>query len=143
VSEIKDEGGEALAVKADVSDSEDVKILINTCLKRFRRLDILINNAGILPFGSIEEISDEDLERVFSVNVFGAFYCCREGAPIMKKQKYGKIVNVSSISGQRGDNTTAPCYGSSRGALSVLTKSLARQHGPYGINVNGDFLMDY
>jgi 3-oxoacyl-[acyl-carrier protein] reductase len=136
VSEIEDEGGEALAVRADVSDSREVKRLINTCLKEFGRLDILVNNAGILPFGSIEEISDEYLERVFRVNVFGAFYCCREVTPIMKKQKYGKIINVSSISGQRGDNTTAPIYGSSKGALSVLTKSLARQLGPHGINVN-------
>ena len=136
VSEIENEGGIALAVKADVSQSEEVGKLIGTCLRDFGRLDILINNAGILPFGSIEEITDEYLGRVFGVNFYGAFYCCREVTPIMKKQKYGKIVNVSSISGQRGDNTTAPCYGSSKGALSVLTKSLARQLGPYGINVN-------
>jgi 3-oxoacyl-[acyl-carrier protein] reductase len=73
---------------------------------------------------------------VFRVNFFGTFYCCREVVPIMKKQKYGKIVNITSIAGQRGDNTTAACYGSSKGAMSVLTKSLARQLGPFGINVN-------
>ncbi|MCK4924267.1 MAG: 3-oxoacyl-ACP reductase FabG [Spirochaetes bacterium] len=136
VSEIKEQGSEALAVKADVSQSDEVRKLINVCVERFGRLDILVNNAGILPFGSIEEITDEILDRVFRVNFYGTFYCCREAVPVMKKQRYGKIVNISSIAAKRGDNTTAACYGSSKGAQSVLTKSLARQLGPFGINVN-------
>jgi len=136
VSEIKEQGSEALAVKADVSQSDEVRKLINACVERFGRLDILVNNAGILPFGSIEEITDEILDRVFRVNFYGTFYCCREAVPVMKKQRYGKIVNISSIAAKRGDNTTAACYGSSKGAQSVLTKSLARQLGPFGINVN-------
>jgi 3-oxoacyl-[acyl-carrier protein] reductase len=136
VSEIIEEGLTAIAVKADVSRSDEVKKLIDTCVRNYGRLDILVNNAGILPFGSIEEITDDILDRVFKVNFYGTFYCCREAIPIMKKQKYGKIVNISSIAGQRGDHTTAACYGSSKGAMSVLTKSLARQLGPFGINVN-------
>lgn len=136
VSEIERSGSRTMAVKADVSKVEDVKKLIGTCLDSFGRIDILVNNAGILSFGQIEEISDEVLKRVFEVNVFGTFYCCREVVPVMKKQNYGKIVNISSISGQRGDNTTSPVYGASKGAMSVLTKSLARQLGPFGINVN-------
>ncbi len=136
VSEIIEEGLTAIAVKADVSHSVDVKHMFDTCMKRFGRIDILVNNAGILPFGAIEEITDDILDSVFKVNFYGTFYCCREAVPIMKKQKYGKIVNITSIAGQRGDNTTAACYGSSKGAQSVLTKSLARQLGPFGINVN-------
>ncbi len=136
VSEILRKGGTAIAQKANVSKSAEVKKMIGTCLKNFGRIDILVNNAGILPFGQIEEITDETLERVFQVNFFGAFYCSREVVPIMKRQKYGKIINISSIAGQRGDHSTAPCYGPSKGALSVLTKSLARQLGPFGINVN-------
>ena len=136
VSEIIEEGLTAIAVKADVSRSDEVKKLIDTCVRSYGRLDILVNNAGILPFGSIEEITDDILDRVFKVNFYGTFYCCREAVPIMKKQKYGKIVNISSIAGQRGDHTTAACYGSSKGAMSVLTKSLARQLGTFGINVN-------
>jgi 3-oxoacyl-[acyl-carrier protein] reductase len=136
VSEIEETGNKTIAVKADVSNSEEVKLLIDTCVATFGRLDILVNNAGILPFGSIEEITDDILDRVFKVNYYGAFYCCREAVPIMKKQKYGKIVNITSIAGQRGDHSTAVCYGSSKGAMSVLTKSLARQLGPFGINVN-------
>jgi 3-oxoacyl-[acyl-carrier protein] reductase len=136
VSEITRQGAQALAVKADVSESDEVRKLINACIERFGRLDILVNNAGILPFGGIEEITDEILDRVFRVNFYGTFYCCREAVSIMKKQRYGKIVNISSIAAKQGDNTTAACYGSSKGAQSVLTKSLARQLGPFGINVN-------
>ena len=136
VSEIVEAGHTAIAVRADVSKSEEVMYLIDTCVTRFGRLDILVNNAGILPFGAIEEITDDILDRVLKVNFYGTFYCCREAVPVMKKQKYGKIVNISSIAAQQGDNTTAACYGSSKGAQSVLTKSLARQLGPFGINVN-------
>jgi len=136
VSEIIAQGSRAVAVKADVSQSDQVRMLINSCVDEFGRIDILVNNAGILPFGSIETISDEVLDRVMKVNFYGTFYCCREAVPIMKRQRYGKIVNISSIAAKRGDNTTAACYGSSKGAQSVLTKSLARQLGPFGITVN-------
>jgi 3-oxoacyl-[acyl-carrier protein] reductase len=136
VAEIERNGGRAIRVKGDVSKSQEVRKMVDICMNKFNRVDILVNNAGILPFGPIEEISDEYLEKVFQINFFGAFFCCREVVPIMKKQRYGKILNVSSIAGQQGDHSTAACYGSSKGAMSVLTKSLARQLGPYGINVN-------
>ena len=136
VSEIVSMGSRAISVRADVSQSDQVEMLINTCMQEFGRIDILVNNAGILPFGDIEDITDEVLDRVFKVNFYGTFYCCREVVPIMKKQGYGKIINITSIASQRGDNTTAAAYGSSKGAQSVLTKSLARQLGPFGINVN-------
>jgi 3-oxoacyl-[acyl-carrier protein] reductase len=137
VSAIQEQGAKAIAVKADVSSSDEVKKLVRACTDTFGGVEILVNNAGILPFGQIEEIGDDVLDRVFKINFYGAFYCCREVVPLMKKRKYGKIVNISSIAGQRGDHSTAPCYGASKGALSVFTKSLARQLGPYGINVNG------
>lgn len=136
VSEIENLGSKATAVKADVSKSSEVKAMVNTCIETFGTIDILVNNAGIVTFGKIEEIDDEILERVLAINFKGTFYCCREIVPIMKKKHYGKILNITSIAGQRGDHSSAPCYGSSKGAMSVLTKSLARQLGPYGINVN-------
>lgn len=136
VSEIIGLGSKAITVKTDVSQSSEVKKMVETCINTFGSIEILVNNAGILPFGPIEEITDEILDRVFRINFYGTFYCCREVVPHMKQKKYGKIVNISSIAGQRGDNTTAACYGSSKGAMSVLTKSLARQLGPFGINVN-------
>jgi len=136
VSEIEKIGTRAVAVKADVSNSTEVKKLVEKTIETFRTIDILINNAGIIAFGELEEIDDECLEKVLAINYKGTFYCCRETVPIMKKNGYGKIVNVSSIAGQQGDYATAPCYGASKGAMNVLTKSLARQFGPFGINVN-------
>ncbi len=136
VSEIIGLGSKAIMVKTDVSQSSEVKKMVETCINTFGSIEILVNNAGILPFGPIEEITDAILDRVFRVNFYGTFYCCREVVPYMKQKKYGKIVNITSIASQRGDNTTAACYGSSKGAMSVLTKSLARQLGPFGINVN-------
>jgi 3-oxoacyl-[acyl-carrier protein] reductase len=136
LSEIEAIGSHAIAVGADVSKSSEVKKLVNSAVEEFGTVDILVNNAGIIAFGELEEIDDDSLEEVLAVNYKGAFYCCRETVPIMKKKGRGKIVNVSSIAGQQGDHTTAPCYGSSKGAMNVFTKSLARQYGPYGINVN-------
>jgi 3-oxoacyl-[acyl-carrier protein] reductase len=136
VSEVESLGVKAVAVRADVSKSAEVKKLVQTTVETYGSIDILINNAGILAFGEIEEVDDVFLEKVLSINFKGTFYCCRETVPIMKKQHYGRIVNISSIAGQRGDHVSAPCYGSSKGAMNVLTKSLARQLGPFGINVN-------
>jgi 3-oxoacyl-[acyl-carrier protein] reductase len=120
----------------DVSNPAEVRKTVSLVLKKYSRIDVLINNAGIAAFGEIGDVTDKMLDRMLGVNFKGAFYLCREIAPVMKKQHYGKIVNVSSITAKRGDNTTVPCYGSSKGALIVLTKSLARQLGPFGINVN-------
>ena len=136
VSEIENLGSKAIALKADVSKPNECKTIINTCVETFGTVDILINNAGILAFGSIEDTDDRLLEMVLGINFKGAFYCCREVVPIMKSKRCGKIINISSIAGQRGDNTSSPCYGSSKGAINVLTKSLGRQLGPFEINVN-------
>jgi len=129
-------GGKTLALKVDISNPAMVNEMMKKTVDHFGRLDILVNNAGIIARGVIEDVTDEMLDKVLSVNFKGVFYCCRAAVPIMKKQKYGKIVNVSSITAKRGDNTTAPCYGASKGAILTLTRSLARQLGPFGINVN-------
>jgi len=134
--EIKKLGGDCSSCILDISNSAEVKKTVDTILCNRGRIDILVNNAGIAAFGKIEDVTDKLLDRMLSVNFKGAFYSCRGVAPIMKKQHYGKVVNVSSITAKRGDNTTAPCYGSSKGALISLTKSLAKQLGPFGINVN-------
>jgi len=128
--------GECLSLKVDVSCPDEVNKTVDEVIKKLGRVDILVNNAGITARGSIEKVDNETLDRILAVNFKGTFYCCRAVVPIMKKQNYGKIVNISSITGKQGDNTTAPCYGASKGAVATLTKSLARQLGPFGINVN-------
>lgn len=128
--------GDCSSCVLNVAEPDEVKKTVESILHERGRIDILINNAGIAAFGTIEDVTNELLDKILAVNFKGAFYCCREIAPVMKRQHYGKIVNISSITAKRGDNTTAPCYGASKGALIVLTKSLAKQLGPFGINVN-------
>ncbi len=129
-------GQKSLAFQVDVSDVKAVEKIVKETVDNFGRLDILVNNAGIIARGTIEDVNDDMLDKVLDVNFKGVFYFCRAAVPYMKKQRYGKIINVSSITAKRGDNTTAPCYGASKGAILTLTRSLARQLGPYGINVN-------
>ncbi|HAF70567.1 MAG: 3-oxoacyl-[acyl-carrier-protein] reductase [Acetothermia bacterium 64_32] len=134
--EIEDMGQKALAVRTDVSKLEDVKALFKKTIEVFGRLDILVNNAGIIRRGSLEDHSDADWELVMAVNLRGTYYCSREAARIMKRQRSGRIINISSVAGKVGDITSAPSYGPSKGAVNALTKSLARELAPFGVTVN-------
>lgn len=136
VHEAKSKGKKALSVKADVSNEKEVEEMVNRVYSNFARIDILVNNAGIIKRGSTEDHSYEDWDRVIAVNLRGTYNCSKAVIPIMKKQKYGKIVNISSIAGKVGDIASAPSYGSSKGAINALTKSMARELAEYGICVN-------
>ncbi len=126
-----------MAVQADVSRSEQVAGMFARASNHFGRLDILVNNAGIIRRGTIESVSEKDWDDVIAVNLKGAFNCCKAAVDIMKRQGYGKIINVSSVAGKTGDITSAPGYGPAKAGLDALTKTLARQLAPFGINVNG------
>jgi len=130
-------GGKVITISCDITKSSDVNGRVDEVRKRFGRIDILVNNAGIIRRGTIETVTEEDWDRVIEVNLKGTFNCCKAVAGIMKQQGYGKIINVSSIAGKMGDITSAPGYGSSKAGIDALTKTLARQLAPYGINVNG------
>jgi len=134
--EISASGVRALAIQADVSQSDQVKDMIGHVEKTFQRLDILVNNAGIIRRGTIETVTEEEWDEVICVNLTGTFNCCKAVVGIMKRQRMGKIINVSSIAGKMGDITSAPGYGPSKAAIDSLTKTLARQLAQYGINVN-------
>lgn len=134
--EIKKIGGEAIAIPCDISKSSEVKSMVDQVKKAFDRIDILVNNAGIIRRGTIETVTEEDWDRVIEVNLKGTFNCSKAVVETMKQQRYGKIVNVSSIAGKIGDITSAPGYGPSKAGIDALTKTLARQLAPYGINVN-------
>ena len=127
---------QSMAIQADVSQSDQVEKMIGQVEKTFQRLDILINNAGIIRRGTIETVTEEDWDQVIRINLKGTFNCCKAAVAIMKRQRMGKIINVSSIAGKMGDITSAPGYGPSKAAIDSLTKTLARQLAPYGINVN-------
>jgi len=135
--EISKNKGEALSLPCDITQSPQVKEMVNQVQEVFGRVDILVNNAGIIRRGTIETVTEEDCDRVIEVNLKGTFNCCKAVFGIMKQQGYGKIVNISSIAGKMGDITSAPGYGPSKAGIDALTKTLARQLAPYGINVNG------
>ncbi len=134
--EISGSGVQSLAIQADVSQFEQVKEMIGQVEKTFQRLDVLVNNAGIIRRGTIETVTEEDWDQVIRVNLKGTFNCCKAVFPIMKRQGMGKIINVSSIAGKMGDIASAPGYGPSKAAIDSLTKTLARELAQYGINVN-------
>jgi 3-oxoacyl-[acyl-carrier protein] reductase len=135
--EIRRGGGQAIAVPCDVSKATEVKEMVDQVQQAFGRIDILVNNAGIIRRGTIESVTEEDWDRVIAVNLKGPFLCSKAVVETMKKQGYGKIVNVSSIAGKLGDITSAPGYGPSKAGLDALTKTLARQLAASGITVNG------
>jgi 3-oxoacyl-[acyl-carrier protein] reductase len=134
--EIKSLDRQAWAIRVDVSDSKEVNRMAQSVLKKFKRVDILVNNAAIIKRGSIEDLTEEDWDRVMDVNLKGAFNCMKAVVGTMKKQRYGKIINISSIAGKIGDLASAPCYGASKAGMTCLAKSLARELASYNINVN-------
>lgn len=136
VKEISGSGGRGESVICDVSDRPQVDSLIQTAKNKHGRIDILINNAGLLLPGTIEETSDEIIDDTLAVNVKGILYAIRAVSPPMKEQRYGRILNVASITGKSGDNSTVFAYGASKGAVISLTRSVARQLGPFGVTCN-------
>jgi len=136
VAEISASGGQGMAIRADVSQSDQVEEMIAQIERAFHRLDILVNNAGIIRRGTIETVTEEEWDQVIRVNLKGTFNCCKAVVNIMKRQKRGKIINISSVAGKLGDITSAPGYGPSKAAIDAFTKTLARQLAQYGINVN-------
>lgn len=128
--------GEIMTLSCDITKSPQVREMVRQVQNAFGRIDILVNNAGIIRRGTIETVTEEEWDRVIEVNLKGTFNCCKATVEIMKDQASGKIVNISSIAGKMGDITSAPGYGPSKAGIDALTKTLARQLAPYGINVN-------
>jgi 3-oxoacyl-[acyl-carrier protein] reductase len=129
-------GRETRAIRADVSQREDVERLVSEAVSLFGKIDILVNNAGIIRRGCFVEHSPDEWQKVLAVNLGGTFNCAQEVVPLMIKQGGGKIINISSIAGKVGDLASAPSYGASKGAMNTFTMSLARELAPFNINVN-------
>lgn len=133
--EIEKAGANSVALQTDVTNSAQVKSMVEEVMEKFRRVDILINNAGITRDRLLVRMSDEDWNQVLAVNLTGAFNCLREVSRIMIKQRSGKIVNIASIIGMIGNPGQAN-YAASKGGLIALTKSAARELASRGITVN-------
>ncbi len=137
--EIEKTGVKTLAVPCDITADEDVDRLISTTLKKFRKIDVLVNNAGRTWGASPEEIEIENWLKVIELNVNGTFRCTQKVGKEMISQKSGKIINISSYSGSMGSDPeylNAIPYNTSKGAINTFTKDLAVKWAKYNINVN-------
>lgn len=132
---LRNEGGEVVEVVGDVSHEQTSKQAIALALSRFRALDILINNAGINPTGTISQTDPATWRHALDVNLNSAFLFCREAIPHMVEVGKGVIVNTASIAGQRA-STAEAVYGVSKAGLIMLTRTIARDYGAKGIRAN-------
>src|SRR5437016_1602184 len=128
-------GARAPFRRLDVTDSEDVRVCMETTAERFGSLDIVINNAGIGLVGNVEETGEEDFARLYNVNVNGVFLCCKHAMPLMVKQGRGNIINMGSVAGLVAiDRRFA--YSATKGAVIAMTRQLAMDYVAQGLRVN-------
>jgi 3-oxoacyl-[acyl-carrier protein] reductase len=128
-------GGTAIAVRADVSRTDEVGRMVEEILTKLGRIDVLVNNAGILERARVHEMSDEDWDRVIATNLRSVFLCCRAVLPHMLARGSGKIINMSSTLAQKGLSGHAH-YVAAKGGVIAFTRALAREVGPRGVRVN-------
>ena len=135
IKELEEMGAKAKFYKSDVSNFESAQETVNAVIKDFGGLDILVNNAGITKDGLIMKMKEEDFDSVLNVNLKGTFNTIRHSARQMLKQRSGKIINISSVSGILG-NVGQANYAASKAGVIGLTKTMARELGSRGITVN-------
>jgi NAD(P)-dependent dehydrogenase (short-subunit alcohol dehydrogenase family) len=135
--EIEDLGGNALAVLCDVADPIQVQGAVRATAEKFGRLHILVNNAGISPLRTFEQISLEEWNRVIAVNLTGPFLFCQAALPYLRQAgSKGRIINIGSLAGQTGGIAAGAHYAASKGGLMVLTRQLAKVLAPDRVTVN-------
>jgi len=135
VTEIQATGGAAVAVAGDVSSATAANELVDAGMQAFGRIDVLVNNAGITRDALLLRMKDEDWDDVLNINLKGAFLCTRAAAKVMSKQRYGRIINISSVVGEMGNPGQAN-YCASKAGLLGLTKSVARELARRNVTVN-------
>jgi NAD(P)-dependent dehydrogenase (short-subunit alcohol dehydrogenase family) len=135
VAEIQQEGGQAVALPADVTRADDVKRAVELLTHTFGPPTVLVHNAGVMPEGTIDQTSERDWDRVFAVNVKGAYLACREVVPLMRRAGGGSIVLMASLTGLNGLPGLA-AYSATKGALISLARAMAIDHAREGIRVN-------
>jgi 3-oxoacyl-[acyl-carrier protein] reductase len=133
--EIREMGRKALAIKCDISSFSEAENVVKKTIEEFGRLDILVNNAGMNWDGVSWKMSEEQWDRVIEVNLKGYFNFTRQVAPIFKDQKYGKIINITSINGLRGKFGQSN-YSASKAGIIGFTKAVAKELGAFNVNVN-------
>lgn len=133
--EIRELGRRVLTVSCDVAKLSDIRNLFKVTIEEFGRLDVLVNNAGANVTKYAVEVTEDEWDFIYDVNIKGLFFCCQEAAKIMIQQNSGKIINISSVGGTKPYKRIAP-YTASKAAVIHLTKSLAAEWARYNIRVN-------
>jgi NAD(P)-dependent dehydrogenase (short-subunit alcohol dehydrogenase family) len=133
---IRDLGGNAFAVAGDLTARGGPKAIIDTAIDRFERLDVLVNNAAVAYPTRIDSIPEDEWRETLDVNLTAAFLCLQAAIPVMKRQQYGRIVNVSSTAGRAVSTLAGAHYTASKAGLLGLTRAAAKELGPQGITVN-------
>ncbi|WP_078430567.1 SDR family NAD(P)-dependent oxidoreductase [Alkalihalobacterium alkalinitrilicum] len=137
VKAVEEAGGKALGVELNVTDKASVDAMVEKVLATYGRIDILVNNAGISQKVTVADMTVEDMTKVFNVNMFGLFLCTQGVLDTMKKQKFGRIINLSSVSAKRGGGVFGGAhYSASKAAVLGFSKNLAREVAVDGITVN-------
>ena len=135
VEEIKSGGRKAIAIKADISKSKDIKSMIEESIRTLGKIDILVNNAGAAGGGSLEASDEDEWDQVLALNLKGAFLACKAAVPHMKKQRYGKIIFISSMGAVR-PSVSVLAYHSAKAGIIGLTRNLAFELAPFNIYAN-------
>lgn len=130
-------GSHAIPVALDISRPEMVTGVCKTVREKYGLVSVLVNNAGVLSNDKLVDTSDDEWRRILSTNLDGAFYLCREWLPGMKSSQWGRIVNIGSLAMKTGGLTAGTAYTASKGALTALTLSIARESAPFGVTANG------
>ncbi len=136
VREMVRRGQSAAYFAADVTSEPGVRSMCEDIVETFGSLDILVNNAGILGTSPTEELKVDAWMRTLSVNLTGAFICCKNVLPLMRARRYGKIINIASLAGESGGIAVGADYSASKGGLLALTRRLALEAASFDINVN-------
>lgn len=137
VEEIQAEGGKAYGIVSNITDEKSVQDMVDEIVEKFGRLDVLVNNAGISQKVTVEDMTLDDMKRIFNVNMFGLFLVTQKCMNVMRAQKYGRIVNLSSVSGKRGGGIFGGAhYSASKAAVLAFSKNLSREICAEGITVN-------
>lgn len=137
VKEMEEMGYKADGFAANLTEKESVDQMVSAIVDRYGRIDVLVNNAGISQKVTVADMTLDDMKRIFSVNMFGLFLITQAVCEVMKKQNYGRIVHLSSVSGKRGGGVFGGAhYSASKAAVLGFSKNLAREVSQYGITTN-------
>jgi NAD(P)-dependent dehydrogenase (short-subunit alcohol dehydrogenase family) len=136
-SSLSDAGLVAQSAAVDVGDPAAVEKAVSETVAEFGRLDVLVNAAGVLSTGLVDDLPVTEWQRIAQVNLAGVIYCVKAAIPVMKQQRHGRIINIASVSAMRGGGSVGnTLYGTTKAGVVALTMGLARELGPFGITAN-------